>query len=82
MPDCGRAIMLPALKLSLDRFELRHHPLLRRDPPDGEGSLLVALPTDMGKAQEGEGLGFALATLFPVSGCITPELDQPGLIWM
>src|SRR5512147_1215522 len=27
--DRGRAIMLPALRLSLDSFELRHHPLLR-----------------------------------------------------
>jgi hypothetical protein len=62
--------MLPALKLSLDGFELRHHPLLRRDPPDAEGPLLVALPTEMDRAQEAEGLGFSLSTLLPVSGCI------------
>ena len=30
--------MLPTLKLSLDGFELRNHPLLRRNPPDDEGS--------------------------------------------
>jgi len=60
--DRGRTIMLPALELSLDCFELRHHPLLRRDPPDGEGSLPVALPTEMGEAQEGEGLWFSLST--------------------
>ena len=36
--DLARTMMLPALKLSLDGFELRNHPLLRRNPPDGEGS--------------------------------------------
>jgi hypothetical protein len=30
--DRGRTIMLPALKLTLDGFQLRDHPLLRRDP--------------------------------------------------
>src|SRR5450631_2548800 len=33
--------MHPALKLSLDGFELRDHSLLRSDPPHGEGSALV-----------------------------------------
>jgi len=32
--DFGRAMVLPALKLSLNGFKLRDHPLLRRDPPD------------------------------------------------
>jgi hypothetical protein len=36
--------MHPALKLSLDGFELRDHSLLRSNPPYGEGSALVALP--------------------------------------
>src|SRR5713226_7224260 len=31
--DRGRAMMLPALKLSLDGFELRGHSVLRRNPP-------------------------------------------------
>jgi hypothetical protein len=31
--------MLPALKFSLDSFQLRDHPLLSRDPPDGERRL-------------------------------------------
>jgi hypothetical protein len=34
--DCGCAMVLPALKLSLNGFELRDHPLLRRNPPDDE----------------------------------------------
>ena len=46
--DCGRTIMLPALKLSLDGFQLRDHPPLRRDPPDDEGSVTDALPTEAG----------------------------------
>jgi hypothetical protein len=34
--------MFPALKLSLDGFELRDHPLLYRDPPDCECSIRIA----------------------------------------
>ncbi len=64
MTDFGHAIMHPALKFNLDGFELRNHSLLRRDPPDGEGSGLVALPTVVGKAQEREGSGFPLAPCF------------------
>jgi hypothetical protein len=46
--DLGRAMMLPALKLSLNGFKLRDHPLLRRDPPDDESSVAIALPTEVG----------------------------------
>jgi hypothetical protein len=45
--DLGRAMMLPALKLCLDGFELRNHPLLRSNPPDNEGSIADALPTEV-----------------------------------
>ena len=31
-------VYLEMLKLSLDGFELRHHPLFRSDPPDGEAA--------------------------------------------
>ena len=41
--DLTGAIMLTALKLSLDDLELRNHALFRSDPPDGEGLGLVAL---------------------------------------
>ena len=51
-----------------------------RDPPDGEGIGLVASPTEVGKAQEGESLRFPFPTLLPLSGRIAPELDQPGLL--
>src|ERR1035438_10198510 len=78
--DLTGAIMLPALKLSLDGFQLRNHSLLRSDSPDGEGLVLVALPTVVGEPQEREGLRFPLPMLLPVSGRIAPELDQPGLI--
>jgi len=57
--------MPPALKLSLDGFELRHHPLLRRDPPDDEGSVTDALPTEVSKTQEREGLWCSLSALLP-----------------
>jgi hypothetical protein len=57
--------------------KLRDHSFLRSDPPYGEGSALVALPTVVGEAQEGEGLGFSLSPLLPVSSGEPPELDQP-----
>ncbi len=80
--DLAGAIMLPALKLSLDDLELRNHSLFRSDPPDGEGLGLVALPTEVGKAQEVEGLRFPFPALLPISGRIAPELDQPCLVRM
>ncbi|MGB7548279.1 MAG: hypothetical protein WBM14_11055 [Terracidiphilus sp.] len=42
--DLGCAMMSPALKLSLDGFELRDHPLLRYNSPDDESSVAIALP--------------------------------------
>ena len=80
--DRGHAFMHPALKLSLDGFEFRNHSLLRSDPPYGEGSALVALPTVVGEAQEGEGLWFSLSPLLPVSSGEPPELDQSSLVRM
>jgi len=74
--------MHPAAKLDLDGLQLRNHPPLRRDAPDGEGIGLVASPTVVSEAQEVERLGFSRATLLPVSGSIAPELDQPGLFLM
>jgi len=73
-------MMLPSLELSLDGFEFRDHPLLRRNPPDDEGSVLAALPTVVSETQEGEGLWFSLATLLPVSSGEPPELDQSCLV--
>jgi hypothetical protein len=78
--DFGYAIVHPALKLNLDGFEFRNHSLLRSDPPYGEGSALVALPTVVGKAQEGEGLWFSLSPLLPVASGEPPELDQSSLL--
>ena len=75
--DLGRTMMLPALKLSLDGFELRDHSLLRRNPPDDESSVAAALPTEVGETQECEGLRFSLATLLSVSSGEPPEFDSP-----
>ena len=80
--DRGRPIMLAALKLSLDGFQLRDHPLLRRDPPDDEGSITDALPTEVSKTQEREGLWLPLSALFPVASGEPPELDQTCLVRM
>ena len=78
--DLGRTMMLPALKLSLDGFELRDHSLLRRNPPDDESFVADALPTEVSEAQKCEGLRFSLATLLPVSSGEPPELDQSCLV--
>jgi hypothetical protein len=46
--DFGSTVMLPALKFSLDGFQLRDHPLLSRNSPNGECSG-GELPTEMGE---------------------------------
>jgi hypothetical protein len=80
--DRGRTMMLAALKLDLDGLEPRCHSLLRRDPPDGESSIGLALPTEVGETQERKSLWFSLSGLFPVSSGKPPELDQPCLVRM
>ena len=74
-----RTMMLPKAKFSLDGFQLRDHPLLRRDSPDDEwpGG---ELPTEVGETQEREGFRLSLATPLSVSSGVPPELDQPCLI--
>ena len=71
--DFGHAIMHPALKLSLHGFELRDHSLLRSDPPYGEGSALVALPTVVGETQERGGLWFSLPRPFRLRSGEPPD---------
>jgi hypothetical protein len=78
--DLGRTMVLPALKLSLDGFELRDHSLLRRNPPDDESSIAAAPPKEVGETQDCEGLWFSLSTLLPISSGEPPELDQSCLV--
>ena len=80
--DRGRTMMLSALKLGLDGFELRDHSLLRRNPPDDEGFVADALPTEVSEAQKCEGLRFSLTTLLPVSSGEPPEFEQSCLVRM
>jgi methyltransferase family protein len=61
--DLGRTMMLPALKLGLDGFELRDHPLLRRNLPDDEGSG-GELPAEVGETQERENLRLSILNPF------------------
>src|SRR4029453_11049443 len=79
--DLSCTMMLPALKLGLDGFELRNHPLLRRNSPDDEWSRRE-LSTEMRKAQKREGLWFPLATPLPSSHSKPPELDQSCFVRM
>src|SRR5262245_45027572 len=76
--DLSRTMMLPELKLGLDGFELRDHPLLRRNPPDNEWSG-GELATEMGETQKREGLRFPFATPLPSSCSEPPKLDQSCL---
>jgi hypothetical protein len=72
--DLGRTMMLPASKLGLDGFELRNHPLFRRNSPDDEWSCRE-LSTKMRKAQKREGLWLPFATPLPSSRSKPPELN-------
>jgi hypothetical protein len=74
--------MLPALKFSLDSLQLHRHPLLGRNPPDGESSGASGLPTEVGETQERKGLRLSLAALLSVLSGEPPELDQSCLIRM
>jgi hypothetical protein len=78
--DVAWAVMQAAAQLSSDSLELRHHPLFRREPPDGEGVRFAASPTAVGKALDVERLWFSLPLPRSVSGCEAPELDQPRLL--
>jgi len=75
-------MMLPALKLSLNGFKLRDHPLLRRNPPNDESSAAVELPTEVSETQEREGFWFSLSALLPVSSGEPPELNESCLVRM
>ena len=76
-PSC---MMLTALQLSLDSFELGYHSLLPRDPPDDDGAVAVALPTIVGETQESENLRFSLSKLLPVTGGKPPELSDTRIL--
>ncbi len=80
--DLAGTVMLPALKLGLNGFELRNHPLRRRDPPDGKGSATPEMPTIMSEPQEYEGFWFPRATPFSISEGKPSELNQPRLVLM
>jgi hypothetical protein len=67
-------MMLPALKLRLKSLKLRDHPLLRRNPPNDESSVAVALPTEVSETQEREGFWFSFPTVLPVSS----EAGEPS----
>jgi uncharacterized protein YjbI with pentapeptide repeats len=79
--DLGRAMMLPALKLSLNGFKLRDHPLLRRNPPNDESSAAVELPTEVSETQEREGFWFSFPKIFPVSGRDASRTCGATVMW-
>ena len=78
----GGAIVHTTTKLDLDGLELRCHARFRCDAPDGEGSGLVPLPTVVGEAHEVERRRFSFSSQLSITGSLTPELDQPGLLRM
>ena len=72
--------MLPALKFNLEGFQLRNHPLLGRNPPDGESSGVSGPPTEVGETQKRKGLRFSRTSLLSVLSGEPPELDQSRLL--
>src|SRR3954454_21319628 len=66
------------MQLPLNGTELGYHSLLRRVTPDDERAIL-AFPTEVGKAEEGECFRLPFSPLFPVLGGKAPQLDQPRL---
>src|SRR5436309_701062 len=67
-------MVLPALQLGLDDFELRCHPLRRRNSPDIEGSAAPEVPTEMREPQKRERLRPLTFFRYP---SLQPFLDQP-----
>jgi hypothetical protein len=80
--DLTGAIMLPALKLSLDGFELRDHPLLRRNPPDDESSVVMRCPQKWLKPRNVKVSGFPSPRSFRLRANEPPEFDQSCLVRM
>ena len=72
--------MLPALKFNLEGFQLRNHPLLGRNPPDGESSGASGPPTEVGETQKRKGLWLSLSALLAVLGGEPPELDRKSVV--
>src|SRR3954471_1691983 len=68
--------MAAADQFCLDCQQLRHHPLLRRCAPHGEGSILPALSAIVREPQKGEGLRLTFTTLLPVLSGEPPKLDH------
>src|SRR5215469_982317 len=66
-------------ELRLDALELRPHALADRLASNCKPSQAV-LPTDVGKAQEIERLGFPFSPTFPVLFGVPPEFDPARLI--
>src|SRR5690349_10901630 len=74
--DSGNRLLHAEAQLCFKCVQLRHHALLRRFPPDGERSIVPALPAEVREAQERKGLRLPGPTLLPVSGGEPPKLDQ------
>src|SRR3954470_1945899 len=74
--------MAAADQFCLDCQQLRHHPLLRRCAPHGEGSILPALSAIMREPQKNEGLRLTFTTLRPVLCGEPPKLDHSCLLGM
>jgi hypothetical protein len=74
----GYRRMHPLAQHLLNLLQLRHHPLLRRLPPDHEPALGVPA-TLMHEPQKRERLRFPLAPAAPVPGRQPAELQHPRL---
>src|SRR5215203_6811991 len=76
LPDLSYGLMPTSPKLLLQLMELGRESLLDRLTLDDEPAGFPSLPTYMREAQKVERLRLVLASLLPVFGCVTPELNQ------
>jgi hypothetical protein len=75
----GQGIVHPLAELRLNASKLGPHAFADRLAPNCKPSQAV-LPTDVGKAQEIERLGFPFSSSFPVLFGVPPEFDPARLI--
>ncbi len=73
-------IVLAGEELLLNLPQLGSHPLARRLPQDHKAPLLARLPAQVREAKKIEYCRLAIASLFPVPGCVAPKLHQARFV--
>ena len=80
LPDLRHWLVPAAAKLLLQLFELGAESFLDRLSLDDVPAGLPGPPTEVGEPQEVKHFRLVLASLFPVCGCVAPELNQARFV--